>query len=134
MTGASRSEHLFDCMQQPIVVFKHDAVELVATSLVDFPALQSLQIKADRCNGRFKLVSDSVDEAVVLFVAPDFADQEDRVQDQSGDDEQEEDNAQYEQGDLPPMQDNPPDVERHRQRDKADAQNDEKIDRFPLTR
>ena len=45
--------------------------------------------------GRLQLVGDGVDERVVLFVAPDLADEKDGVQHHARDDEQEEDDAEH---------------------------------------
>lgn len=53
-----------------------------------------------------------INEAVMLFVTSDFADQEDRVQDKTGDDDEEEDAPEEKFETFAPMKDDPTDVER----------------------
>src|SRR4051794_19722374 len=70
----SGSQNLLDCAEEAIGVVDHQAVKLATLSLIHLAALQSLQVKADGCNGRLQFVSDRIDEAVVLLVATNFAD------------------------------------------------------------
>ena len=58
---------------------------------------------------------DGVEEAVLLLISPDFADEKDRVDDEPGNEHTEEDDAEDERNDLPPVKDDPADVEDDRQ-------------------
>ena len=79
-------------------------------------------------------MGDGVEETVLLFIPPDFADEKDGVDHQTCDQQSKEDDAQNERDNLTPVEDNPADIERHRESDKADAQHDEKDDRFGSAR
>ena len=78
-------------------------------------------------------MGNSVDEAIVLFVETNLANQKDCVKHQSCDDDAEEDYSQNEQCDLTQIKDNPSDIERNCEHDQTDAQRCEKIDRFTMT-
>ena len=86
VTGLAGFEHLLDGSQQAIGIEQHQVVKLLALRLVHFAALHRFQIQADGSDGSLQFVRDGVDEAIVLFVAADFAHQEDGVQNHSGDD------------------------------------------------
>ena len=75
-------------------------------------------------------MGDGVDEAVVLFVAADFAHQEDSVQDHSGDDGCEKDYAEKQQHAFAPVEDGPANGEGDGQSHQGAAQHDEEGDRF----
>ena len=47
--------------------------------------LQRFQVKPDRCDRSLEFMRDGVDEAVVLFAAANFANEEDRVEHEAGD-------------------------------------------------
>jgi len=64
-----------------------------------------------------------VDEAVVLLVAANLADQEDCIPDQAGDQDGEEDNAKHQRHNLAPV-DDPGDIEDKRGRDHACTKHD----------
>ena len=78
-------------------------------------------------------MGDGIDKAVVLFIAADFAHQEDCVQDQPRDDQHEEDDAEDQHRHLPPVKNHPDGIERHRQRDQTGPERDGEIDRFAIT-
>ena len=94
VAGAASSQHLFDCLREPVRVAQHDTVEFLPLRLGQFAPLQSFQMQADRCHGSLQFVGDCIDEAVMLLVAPDLPHQEDGVHDHAGDNEREEDQAE----------------------------------------
>src|SRR5215510_740968 len=132
MAGPAGAQYLFDRMEQPVSIVEHGPVKFLLPPLIDFTSLESFQIKTDRSDRRLKFVCDRVDKTVVLFIAADFAHQVDRVEHQTGDDEDEKDNPQHQPGDMAPMHDNPADIERNRQGDHAHTHNGEEIDRFTI--
>ncbi len=128
---ASRAEDLLDGALQPFGVLDHHLVELLPLGVIYRTGLQRLEVEAHRRDGRLQLVRHRVDERVVLFVSPDLADQEDRVEDDAGDDEREDEDAEDQQAGFAPVDDDPADVEEQRGGGKADAEDDEKRDRPP---
>jgi hypothetical protein len=78
-------ENLLDGGEQAVGVGQHDLVELRALDLGDFALLQGLEIEADGGDGGLELMGDGVEEGVLTLVAADLADQEDGVEDDSGD-------------------------------------------------
>ncbi len=87
-SDAAGAQHLFDGGQQPVAVLHHGAVELLALGFVDGAGLQRFQVQPDGRDRSLQLVRDGVDEGVVLFVAPDLADQKRGVQHHADDDDQ----------------------------------------------
>ena len=77
---------------------------------------------------------DGVEKAVLLFVSVNFANQENGVDDDSGDDQGKEDDAEDERNDLAPVEDDPGDVQRDCQPNQAGAQGHEKRYRFCTAR
>ena len=71
-------------------------------------------------------MGDRVEEAVLLLVAAYFAYQKDRVENDAGDDEAEENHAQNERHDLAPVENDPTDVEHQRRRGQRHAQRNER--------
>ena len=71
-------------------------------------------------------MGDCVDECVVLFVPPDFADEKDRVQYDTGDDQAEEQDAQHQQDPRAPVQHDPGDIERYGERNDSRAHRSKK--------
>ena len=71
-------QHLLDRPPQPVGVVQHQFVELLALRFVHVAPLQSLEVEADGRDRGLQFMSDGVDEAVVIFVQPDFAHQEAR--------------------------------------------------------
>src|SRR5256714_12976746 len=128
----ARAQDLLDRVEESVCVGEHDVVELCALPRVEVVPLESFEVEADGGNRSLQLVRDGVDEGVVLLVASDFADEEDRVEDESGDDDAEEDDAQHEQGDFTPVEQNPTDVQRQGQPDKACTERDEERDGFAV--
>ena len=108
---ASRAQDLLDGALQALGVLDHDRVELLPLRLVDAAALERLEIQAYGGDRGLQLVGDGVDERVVLFVPPDFAHKEDRVQHHARDDERENQDAEDQQPGFAPVDDDPADVE-----------------------
>ena len=102
--------------------------ELPPLRFVHFASLQRLQIKTNRRNRRLQFMCDRIDEAVMLLVAPNFADQKNRIQNQSRHDRAKKNNAQKNPDALPPVKDDPSTPHRKRHRRQADSQREEKID------
>lgn len=79
-------------------------------------------------------MGDGIEEAVLLFVSPNFADQKDRVHDQTRDQQSEENNSEDERDNLPPVENNPANVQGDRQGHKADPEHDKEDDGFGAAR
>ena len=73
-------------------------------------------------------MSDSVNEGIVLLVAPDFADQESCIQNQSRNDQEEKYDAENKEGHLAPVENDPTHVQSDGDRDQACAERYEKCD------
>ena len=86
-------EHLLDGGEQAVGVGEHDLVELLPLGFGDLAALEGFEVEADGGDGGFEFVGDGVEEGVLALVAADLADQEDGVEDDSGDQQAEEDDA-----------------------------------------
>ena len=71
---------------------------------------------------------DRVDESVVLFVAPDLADQKRGVEHHANDDRQSQQRAEEQQDAGVPAQQHPADVQQNDDRDQPDAERDEECD------
>ena len=124
-----RRQHLLHGAEQAIGIVKHDKKEIRwRWASLDVARLQGLEVKADGRDGRFEFVGDRVDEAVVLLVAANFADQKNGVQNHAGDNRGEENHAKEKLNAFTPAENDPADVERDGQGDQGAAQYDEKRD------
>jgi hypothetical protein len=121
-------QDLIDGVVQPVGIGQHDRVELAPLLICRRARLQRLEIEANRGDGRLQLVGDGVDEAVVLLVAADLHDQEDRVDDQPADDQRKQHETGHQLAQPVLRDDDPIDVEEDRQRDEQDTQRDEERD------
>ena len=121
VTDFAGFEDLLDGAEQALGIFEHDAVEIAALRFVERAALQCFEIETNRRDRRFQLVGDRVEEAVLTFVALDFADDEDGVYDETRDDHAEENDAENEQPGAAFVEDDPTDVEEYGERDQATA-------------
>src|SRR5579862_8402139 len=128
ISGAACAQDLLDGVGKPIGIAQHKAVELLLAGFGQFPALQGLEMQADRGQRSFEYVGNGVDETVVLLAAAELAHKEDRIDDHSGDDQGEEDNPKKEQYDFAAVEDDPPHVEGHGERNQADAQAEKEDD------
>ena len=134
MPRLTGSQDLLDGMQEPVVFVEHDAIELLALLLAQLMLLEGFEVEADRGNRGLQFVCDGVDEAVVLLIASDLPDKVDGVEDQSRNDEEEECDSQHQHGNLPPVEDDPADVEGDGEDNQTDPEDGEEIDRFPIAR
>jgi hypothetical protein len=75
-------------------------------------------------------MGDRIEKCVVAFVPADFADDEDGIDDEAGDDDAKENNAEYQWNDAAPMIDNPTDIEKNGQGNETRAKRNEKGNRF----
>ena len=130
----ARLQHLLYGSEQAVRIVEHQSVELLPLGLVHFAPLQGFKVEADRRDRRLQFVRHGVDEAVVALVAPDFAHQENRVEDQAGDDGEEENQAEEKQDALAPVKDDPAARKRHGGDYQADAQDQEERDRLSTAR
>ena len=128
----TRAQDLIDRVEKSVGVCEADVVELGALLRVQVVPLQRFEVEADGGNRRLQLVGDGVDEGVVLFVAADFADEEDGVEDEARDDDAEEADPQHQERHLAPVEQNPTDVQSHGQPDQARPQRDEERDGFAV--
>src|SRR5579862_5345354 len=85
-SNAAGAQDLLDGGEQAVAVLDHGAVKLLPLRFFDGAGLQRLQVEADRGDGGLELVRHSVDESVVLFIAPNFANQKRGVEDNAHDD------------------------------------------------
>jgi len=104
-------EDLLDGGEETVGVGQHDLVELLLLFLGDGVALEGFEVEADAGDGGLELVGDGVEEGVLALVAADFADQEDGVEDDSGGEQAEENEAKDYQGKAALVEDDPGDVE-----------------------
>src|SRR5450755_4578508 len=118
---AARPQHLLDGSQQAIAILNHDAIKLLAFVVIHGARLQRFQVETDGGDGGFQLVRDGVDEGIVLRVAANLAYQKNRVEHHAADDGGHEQRAQHEQNAVPPVQQNPADVQQDNDKDKAHA-------------
>ena len=79
-------------------------------------------------------MGDGIEEAVLLLISPDLADEEDSVYDQPCDQHTEENDAEHERNNLPPMENDPTDIEYDRQGNEASPERDEERDSFGAAR
>src|SRR5207247_214669 len=107
-------------------------VKLHPFGLVDLAALQGLQIKTYRSDRSLELVRDRVDEGIVLLIAPDLPDKENRVQDHAADDKSEEQHTENQHDPGSPVDHYPQNILGDGQRYEASTQGNEKRDRFAV--
>src|SRR5271157_1060033 len=123
-----RAQHLLDRAHQTLRVFQHHLVKLVALFLVQVALLQRLQVQVNRGDGCLQLVRHRIQEAVLLLVTANLAHQKNRIENDAGNDETEENDSQNERHQFAPVEYDPTDVEHHRRRGQQHAQRDEKRD------
>ena len=122
-------QHLLDRRQQAIAVGQHDPVELLPLRLGDGPPLECFEVEADRGDRGLQFVGDGVEKAVLPFVTAHFADEKDGIEDDAGDEQREKGNSQHQRDKAAPVEDDPPELKRHRNGDHADAEGDEQGNR-----
>ena len=124
---ASLEDHLYGG-EEAVGVGEHDLVEVLALGFRDVAALERFEVEADGGDGSLELVGDGVEERVLALVAADLADQEDGVEDDSGDEQAEQDNADDEQGEAAFVEDDPGDVEGDEAADEEGSEGDREGD------
>src|ERR1700743_3119966 len=129
VAGLAGLQDLLNGSEESLVVLEHDAVKLATLSFFDWAGLQRFEIETDAGDGSFQFVGDGVEEAVLAFVALDFADDEDGVDDEAGDYGGEEDDAEDQRDDGAGVVDDPADVEEDRDGGEDGAEGDEEGDR-----
>src|SRR6266496_3529553 len=122
-------ENLVHGLHQAVGIFQHQTIEPTSLSFAELPPFEGLQMKTDGSNRCLQFVSDSIDEAVVLFVASDFANQEAGIQDEASDNGAEEKDPQQDFNVLLPIKDDPAKSDTYRRRSKQNA-NGQKEDDF----
>ncbi len=126
----TRFQHLFHGVHQALGIEQHQLVELPPLRFTHLESLQSLKVEPDRGDGCLQLMGDSVDEAIVLFVASNFADQKNRIEDEAGHYGAKKNDAEKNFDALAPVEDDPAAADRKRHRRQANAQREEEINRF----
>src|SRR5580700_886120 len=121
-------ENLLDGAKQAVGVRQHQTVKLLALRFVHIATLHGFEVEANGGDWSLQFVRDGVDEAAVLFVAADFAHQEDGVEDHAGNDGEEKYDAEEEQDAFAPVEDDPADVQGDGEGHQRAAQHDEKCD------
>ena len=75
-----------------------------------------------------------INKAVVLLAAPDLAHQENRIHHHPGNQQREENNPKEQKHPFAPIQDDPSHIERNREGDQANPQDDEEHNRSAAAR
>src|SRR6186713_2923470 len=70
-------------------------------------------------------MGDRIDEAILMFVAANLSNKENCIEDQPSDNCEEEDEAKHQNGNFPPVQQDPTYVQRYSESNEAGAQRDE---------
>ena len=133
VTCFARFQYLLNGAKEPVGVFQHDPIEFMTPRFVELPAFQSLQVQANRSDGGLEFVGDRVEEAILLFISVDLANEENGVEDEARNDQSEKNDAEYQWNDLSPVEDDPRNVKRHRQSNQAGAQGHEERDLLGTT-
>jgi hypothetical protein len=77
---------------------------------------------------------DRIEEAVLLLISPNLADKKDCVDDQTRNEHTEENDAEDERNYLPPVKDDPADIQDDRQGNETSPERDEECDGFGAAR
>src|SRR6266481_4722209 len=117
----TRLQHLFDGMQQALGIEQHQLIELPPLRFSYLESLQSLEVEPDGRDRRLQFMGDRVDEAVMLLVAANFTDEENRIEDEAGDDGAKKNDAKKNFDALAPVEDDPSAANRKRHRRQAHA-------------
>src|ERR1700693_2866596 len=117
-------------MQQALGIEQHQLVELPPLRFSYLESLQSLKVEPDGRDRRLQFMGDRIDETVMLLVAANFADEKNRIEDEAGDDGAKKNDAEKNFDTFAPVEDDPAAADRKRHRRQANAQREEKINRF----
>jgi hypothetical protein len=122
-------EDLLDGGEETVGVGEHDFVEVLTLRFFDGASLEGFEVEADAGDGGFELVSDGVDERVLTLVAANFADEEDGIEYDPGDESGEEEDTEDKKGDGALAGDHDPaNVEGNGESDEENAEGDEEGD------
>ena len=123
-------QNLLNRAQEPVRIFEHETVEIMAAAFIHLTPLQGFKVKPDGGDGSLQFVRDRVQEAVLLLIAADFAHKKNGIQNHARDDHEEEDDAENQRHHLAPVEHDPGDVEKNGQSHQAGAQRDEECHRL----
>ena len=85
--GAPRPQNLLHRVGEAVGIAQHQPVKLLPLRFRQIASLQRFQMQPDRRHRRLQFMGNRVDKAVMLLVAPDLAQQKNRVDHHAGDDE-----------------------------------------------
>src|SRR2546422_4751728 len=85
-------------------------------------------MQTDGSHRRLQLMRNRVDKAVMLLVAANLTHEKNCIDDHAGDDQRKKDQAEQQQHAFAPVEDDPANVERNRERHQGDAQTEEEND------
>src|ERR1700674_2416192 len=117
-------------MQQALGIEQHQLVKLPPLRFSDFESLQSLKVEPDGRDRRLQFMGNRIDETVVLFVAANFTDKKNRIENEPADYGAKKNDAKKHFDALAPVEDDPSAANRERHRRQANAQREEEINRF----
>ena len=117
-------------MQQALGIEQHQLVELPSLRFSYLESLQSLKVEPDGRDRRLQFMGNRVDETVVLFVAANFTDEKNRIEDEAGDNSAKKNDAKKNFDALAPVEDDPAAADRERDGRQANAQREEEINRL----
>src|SRR5450432_441174 len=132
-TRSAGLKHLFHGVGKAVGVLDHQAIKIAALGIVNLPPLQRLQVETDGSNGRFQFVGYRVDEAIVLLVLANFAQQKAGIEDEPGHNGPEKDCPEEQLCSLAPIHNDPAETDGHRHGGKHNSKG-EKKDEFAAPR
>jgi len=125
----ARFEDLLDSGKQAVGIGKHGGVELLALSFLYRVALKRFEVESDAGNRRLELVGDRVQEGILTFVAAYLAHQKDRIENDTGDKQGEEDDPQDGERNGALIENDPSDLQGDGKADKKDTEGDKECNR-----
>src|SRR5208282_3964463 len=126
----ARFQHLFHGVEQALGIDEHQLIELPPLRFSHIESLQGLKVEPDGRDRRLQFVSNRVDEAVVLLVAANFADQKNRIEDKPGYYGPEKNDAEKNFDACAPVEDDPSAADGKGYGRQADAQREEEVNRL----
>src|SRR5579859_6246998 len=115
-SGLACFQNFLNCAHQAVRVFQHEPVEVAALGVIDMglAAFESLQVKANGRDRSFQFMSNCINEAVMLLIAANFADQKAGIENQASGYRPEEDDPEKNFNVMLPVQDDPAETNRDR--------------------
>jgi len=111
--------------EKAVGVRTHNGIEALTLRFIAGVAGERVQIKTDAGDGSLELVGHGVEERILALVATDFANKEDGVEHDAGDEDQEKNDPDEVDGKAPAREMDPRNVQVDEQTDQAHAHNDE---------